>query len=70
LVGPGRKGQEKCAVIVEQSRVLGYTYFYLSTDGLNRPQLKKRMVDLESDAYTVGVISHFWNKGYLKLLTI
>ena len=40
LVGPGRKGQEKCAVIVEGGRVLGYTYFYLSTDRLNRAQLK------------------------------
>ena len=66
LVGPGRKGQEKCAIIVEGGRVLGYTYFYLSTDGLNRAQLKKRMVDLESDAYTIGVIGHFYRKGYLK----
>jgi len=66
LVGPGRKGQEKCAIIVEGGRVLGYTYFYLSTDGLNRVQLKKRMVDLDSDAYTIGVIGHFYRKGYLK----
>jgi len=24
------------------------------------------MVDLDSDAYTIGVIGHFYRKGYLK----
>jgi len=68
LVGPGRKSTEQCAIIVENYRVLGYTYFYLATDSTNVAQLKKRMVHLESDAYTVGVMYHFLQKGYLKVL--
>jgi hypothetical protein len=68
LVGPGRKSTEQCAIIVENYRVLGYTYFYLATDSTNVAQLKKRMVHLESDAYTVGVMHHFLQKGYLKVL--
>ena len=42
---------EKCAILIEGGRILGYTYFYLATDGANRPKLKKRMVHLEHDAY-------------------
>lgn len=67
LVGPGRKGQEQCAILVENSRVLGYSYFYLATDGSDLAMLKKRMVHLDSDAYTVGVIAHYLNMGYLKV---
>jgi hypothetical protein len=54
--------------LIEGGRILGYTYFYLATDGVNRAQLKKRMVDLEHDAYAAGIIHHFYSKGYLKLL--
>jgi hypothetical protein len=65
LIGPGRKGQEQSAILVENGRVLGYTYFYLATD-LSSAQLKERMVHLENDAYTVGVMSHFLRLGYLR----
>ncbi|MEY2963268.1 MAG: hypothetical protein RL754_529 [Bacteroidota bacterium] len=68
LVGPGRRGQEQSAVIIEMGRVLGFSYFYLASDGSDVAMLKKRMVDLESDVYAVGVVSHFWRIGYLKLL--
>ena len=68
LIGPGRKDNEKCAILIEGGRILGYTYFYLATDGVNRAQLKKRMVDIEHDAYAAGIIHHFYSKGYLKLL--
>ncbi len=66
LIGPGRKGQEQCAFIIEGQRVLGYSYFYLATDGYDRATLKKRMVHLDHDAYTMGVLSHFLSIGYLK----
>lgn len=68
LIGPGRKSTEQCAIIVENFRVLGYTYFYLATDSTNIAQLKTRMVHLESDAYTVGVMHHYLQLGYLKVL--
>ena len=68
LIGPGRKDNEKCAILIEGGRILGYTYFYLATDGANRPKLKKRMVHLEHDAYAAGVIHHFYQKGYLEEL--
>lgn len=68
LIGPGRKGQEKCAILIEGGRILGYSYFYLATDSTSRAQLKKRMVHLEHNAYNVGVIHHFIAKGYLKQL--
>jgi DNA polymerase III subunit epsilon len=68
LIGPGRKGNEKCAILIENSRLIGYTYFYLATDGTNRPKLKKRMVHLEHDAYAAGIIHHFYQKGYLEEL--
>jgi len=68
LIGPGRKGQEKCAILIEGGRILGYTYFYLATDSTQRKQLKQRMVHLEHNAYNVGVIHHFLSKGYLKVL--
>jgi hypothetical protein len=68
LVGPGRKSTEQSAIIIENFRVLGYTYFYLATDSTNVAQLKKRMVHLESDAYTVGIMQHYLQLGYLKVL--
>lgn len=40
-MGPGRKDQEKCVLIIEGGRLLGYTYFYLASDGLDRPFLKR-----------------------------
>lgn len=67
LVGPGRRGTERSAILIEGARVLGYSYFYLASDGLDRALLKKRMVHLDSDAYTVGVVHHYWQMGYLKL---
>ncbi|MGB1184740.1 MAG: hypothetical protein ACPG4S_06205, partial [Schleiferiaceae bacterium] len=68
LIGPGRKGQEKCAILIEGGRILGYSYFYLATDSTQRAQLKMRMVDLEHNAYNVGVIQHYLSKGYLQVL--
>ena len=68
LVGPGRKGQEKCAILVEGGRILGYSYFYLATDSTQRKQLKMRLVDLEHNAYNVGVLQHYLSKGYLQIL--
>lgn len=66
LVGPGRKGQEKCAILIEGGRILGYSYFYLATDGLNIKQLKTRLVHLEHDAYNAGLVFHFLSLGYLE----
>lgn len=68
LVGPGRKDAEKCAIIIEGGRILGYTYFYLATDGINKSQLKTRLVHLEHDAFTAGIIHHYYSNGYLKEL--
>lgn len=67
LVGPGRKSQEKCGIIVEGYRILGYCYFYLATDSMDRKALKQKMVHVDHDAYTVGVVHHFMAQGYLKL---
>ena len=68
LVGPGRKDNEKCAVIIEGGRILGYSYFYLATDVINTAQLKKRMVHLEHDNYAASIVHHYYAKGYLKPL--
>jgi len=65
LLGPGRKDNEKCAILIQGGRILGYTYFYLATDAIDGSQLKKRMVHLEHDAYAAGVLHHYYTKGYL-----
>ncbi len=70
LMGPGRKDQEKCVLIIEGGRLLGYTYFYLASDGLDRPFLKKRMVHLDHNNYNASVVHHYLQSGYLKSIEL
>jgi hypothetical protein len=70
LMGPGRKDQEKCVLIIEGGRLLGYTYFYLASDGLDKPFLKKRMVHLDHNNYNASVVHHYLESGYLKSIEL